>query len=171
MQFAGRDAGRDAQHRQNVEDAAAHHIANRDVPLAAQGRHHRRRHFGQRGAGGDDGQADDQFANAEIFGKGHGRVHQPIRAQDQQGETGQDQQSLHAPVRIPALRPAFERLVIFGPDGGRLAPALANDDDRIADDQAASSRPSQRLMPPSAAIAQSSSDTPIITGTSWRMSC
>ncbi len=31
--------------------------------------------------------------------------------------------------------------------------------------------PSQRPMPPSAASAQTSSDTAIMTGTSWRMSC
>jgi hypothetical protein len=125
---------------------------------------------GQRGAGGDDGQADHHFADAEVAREHDGRIDQQVRAEHQQTEPDDDQRDLRRQLRIPAGA--------FGAEARRIRPASpwsgggsADEEGRVGDSKPNSSAPSPKDALPSSASANSSSDTPIMIGTSWRISC
>ena len=86
-----RNQAREAKHAEQVKDIAAHHIADGNVPLPSQGGHHRGHHLRQGGAGSNDGQADNSLANPQGAGDGHGTLHQPARAQDQERQPHDNQ--------------------------------------------------------------------------------
>ena len=94
----GRDAdpgrrheARDAEHAQDVEDAAADDVANGDVALATDRRHDRRGDLRSRGPGSHDGQSDHELGYADDARHRYCGVDQPVRAQHQQSQAASDQ--------------------------------------------------------------------------------
>ncbi len=131
---ARRDQTGNTQHAGDVEDIAAHHVADCDIALTAHSGHQGRRDFRKPGADGDDGQTDEQFAHAEMAGEGDSRLDQPVGAEGQQAKAGHDEQGLDRPVVVPGFRGAelggtglFRHLV--------AAPALADDEHEIGSEQ------------------------------------
>jgi len=78
LEPARRNNAGDANDGQDVEQATADRVADGDVAFAAQRSHDRGRHLGQRCANGNDGQADDEFAHAEVSRERHSPLDQPI---------------------------------------------------------------------------------------------
>jgi hypothetical protein len=91
----GRERAHHAQDEQDIEDVAAHHVADGDVVLPGERGAHRHRHLGRTRAKGHHGEPDDQWRHAERQGELGRAAHQRARTQDQQGQTAQKQQEVH----------------------------------------------------------------------------
>ena len=133
---------RQSQAAEDVERIAADHVADRDVALAAHGRHDRRGDLRHGRAGRDDGEADDEVAHAECTRERHRGVHQPVRADDEQCEPDEDEQQLNGPVTIPATGPACLPLELAAGLGG-LRARLPDEEHDVAGQQ----RQQQRRLP------------------------
>ena len=99
--------------------------------------HDRRGDLRERGADRDDGQADDEFGNAEMPGNEHGAVDQPFGAEDKGGQSGDDEPKHFAQAEKSRLFvvPGSEFLLILRNDLRLLAAAAADEIDGIDHDQ------------------------------------
>jgi hypothetical protein len=134
-----RDEPTEPEHGQQVEDAAADHVAHRDVAFAPDGGQHRGRDLRQRGAGRDDGQADDQLADPECGRGGHRRLDQPSCAHHEQTQPDQHQRHVHH--RPDPVDRHGECLVVLLDHRRGLPPALADQPHRVGDDAGEQHRP------------------------------
>ena len=99
------DEGRDAQDQEGVHDVRAYHVANGDIRIALEGADEADDHLRGRCAHADDGEADDELAQAEASGDARGTVHEPVRPEHDQGETADEQKDLqpdHFTFRLSA---------------------------------------------------------------------
>jgi hypothetical protein len=92
---------RQTQAAQDVEGVAADHVAHRDVAFALDGGGDAGGHLGHAGAGGHDGQADDEVAHAQGLGETDRGPHQVVRAEHQRHQADGDQTDLYHPVTVP----------------------------------------------------------------------
>ena len=110
----------DAEYTENVEKIAADDVADCDVALTAQGRHQRRRHLGQTRAGGNDGEADNGFTEAErLCERDRGR-NEPARTEHEKSQAERDESDLHRErdrSRIGRPRALPRTNGILGPGG------------------------------------------------------
>ena len=94
------DAGQ-SQHGGDVEDVAAHRVADRDVPLPVPGRDHRGRDLGQGGPERDHGEADHELAQAQRAREDGGAFHQPSGPERQEQEAERDEAGVREERPVP----------------------------------------------------------------------
>ena len=99
------DAAARAYDEGDIEDVAAHHVAEGEAKAAFTGGHDARGEFGQAGAAGQDGHADDAFTDAPLAGYGSGIVHQHLSANHQSRHANQDEQEATPQAGLYLLLP------------------------------------------------------------------
>ena len=73
-----------AENNQNIQNIAAHNIADGDFCAALQGRRNTDSSFRSTGAHSHNGQSDNQLGNLELIGNARRTVHEPIGSLYQQ---------------------------------------------------------------------------------------
>ncbi len=91
----GRDHRRHAEHHQDIGDVAAHHVADRDVRHAREGRVDADEQFRRRGAECDHGEPDNQHWNAQLQAQRHSAPHQEISGGQKKPEPGDHEDDIH----------------------------------------------------------------------------
>mmetsp|Transcript_27334 Transcript_27334/g.50100 ORF Transcript_27334/g.50100 Transcript_27334/m.50100 type:complete len:288 (-) Transcript_27334:2753-3616(-) len=114
----------DTDDGQQVEHVGANHVAERNIRLTAQRRHHGGRQFGQRGTQRDQRQSDHCVAHAIAAGNDFSVVHHQVRAQWQANKPQKKEDNNPPPrhVRVCALN--FFLVHFHGRFGLLVAPRL-----------------------------------------------
>ena len=83
----GGEEGGEAEDVHDVEDVASHDVPDGDVAFLTNARKHGRGHLREGGANSNNGQPDDQLADAEFPRKNRCSLHQPVGPENEQGKT------------------------------------------------------------------------------------
>ena len=109
----GGDEGGSAQDEEDVEDVAAHDVADGDVGVALPGGGEGGEQLGQGSAQRHDGQADEPFAHAKVPCQRGGGVHRHVTAPHDEHQTNDAEQE-ELPQRLGRLFFGRRLLVLLG---------------------------------------------------------
>jgi len=128
-----------------------------------------RRDLGQRRAGRDDRQADDEIGDASARANPVAAVHQPVGSENQQREPATTSSTWTDQCR--SQREAGSRIHERRSSPPGPARATAPRGDGVGDEQGREQRGVETTVWPSSAITQRITEAPIMIGTSCRTSC